>query len=102
MVVAALSAHVSRGFFISRGGFEYNLVLGVAGLTLAFTGPGALSFDAWLGYAQGRALWGLTALVTASGSPARRLSWRSGTRRRSQRPHTNNAGRSSTDRSEPR
>jgi putative oxidoreductase len=63
MIVAAMSAHASRGFFISRGGFEYNLVLGVAGLTLAFTGPGALSLDAWLGYSQGRALWGLAALV---------------------------------------
>jgi len=63
MVVAAMSAHVSRGFFITKGGFEYNLVLGVAGLTLAFTGPGALSLDAGLGYSQSRPLWGLAALV---------------------------------------
>src|SRR5574339_301278 len=41
MIVAAVSVHVRQGFFITSGGFEYNLVLGIAGLALAFTGPGA-------------------------------------------------------------
>ena len=49
MLVAAVSVHVKQGFFITSGGFEYNLVLGVAGLVLAFTGPGALSLDALFG-----------------------------------------------------
>src|SRR5687768_7297536 len=41
MLVAAFSVHVKNGFFSTSGGYEYNLVLGVAALSLAFTGPGA-------------------------------------------------------------
>src|SRR5262245_47910511 len=37
MIVAAVTAHLKNGFFISTGGYEYNVVLGVAGLSLAFT-----------------------------------------------------------------
>ena len=40
MVVAAVSVHMKNGFFITKNGVEYNLVFGVAALTLAFTGPG--------------------------------------------------------------
>src|SRR6266481_4745982 len=43
MLVAAVSAHVKKGFFVTSGGFEYTLNLGVAGLSAAFTGPGLLS-----------------------------------------------------------
>ena len=38
MLVAAVSVHVKKGFFVTSGGYEYTLVLGVAALTLAFTG----------------------------------------------------------------
>ena len=38
MIVAAVSAHLPRGFFAQNGGFEYTLVLGASGLALAFTG----------------------------------------------------------------
>ena len=62
MLVAALSAHVKKGFFITSGGYEYTLVLGVAGLTLAFTGPGSLSVDALVGYSVSGALCGVSAL----------------------------------------
>jgi putative oxidoreductase len=62
MLVAAVSVHIRKGFFITSGGYEYTLVLGVAGLTLAFTGPGSLSFDALLGYSRSGAFWGLGAL----------------------------------------
>jgi putative oxidoreductase len=63
MFVAGVSAHGKKGFFIHTGGFEYTLVLGMAGLTLAFTGPGALSVDAQAGLSASGALWGLAALV---------------------------------------
>ena len=63
MLVAGVSAHLKKGFFISAGGSEYTLVLGVAGLTLAFTGPGALSFDAWLGQSVNGVAWGFSALA---------------------------------------
>ncbi len=62
MLVAAVSAHVKQGFFVTSGGYEYTLVLGVAGLTAAFTGPGALSLDALLGYSVGGTFWGVAAL----------------------------------------
>lgn len=62
MLVAAVSAHVKQGFFLTSGGYEYTLVLGVAGLTVAFTGPGSLSLDALLGYAVSGAFWGVAAL----------------------------------------
>jgi putative oxidoreductase len=65
MVVAAMTAHVKNGFFATAGGYEYNLVLGVAALSLAFTGPGALSLDALLGYDVNGVSWGFTALVIA-------------------------------------
>src|SRR5229473_1205924 len=46
MLVAGVSVHLNQGFFVTSGGYEYTLVLGVAGLTVAFTGPGSLSLDA--------------------------------------------------------
>jgi hypothetical protein len=38
------------------------MVLGIAGLTLAFTGPGALSLDALIGYSWSGAWPGVAAL----------------------------------------
>jgi putative oxidoreductase len=49
MVVAIGSVHVSHGFFASSNGIELPLMYLTAALALAFTGPGAVSFDAWLG-----------------------------------------------------
>jgi len=63
MVVAAVSAHVKQGFFAHKGGYEYTLILGIAALSLAFTGPGPLSLDAVLGIRDAGAGWGLAALV---------------------------------------
>lgn len=63
MLVAAISVHLKKGFFITSGGYEYTLVLGVAALTLAFTGPGALSLDALLGHCLSGTLWGGAAFL---------------------------------------
>src|SRR6266480_1279592 len=63
MIVAAFSAHLKQGFFITSGGFEYTFVLSVAALTLAFTGPGSLSLDALLGRSWSGVLWGLAAIL---------------------------------------
>lgn len=78
MLVAAVSAHVKQGFFLAAGGYEYNLILGVAGLSLAFTGPGLLSLDALLGVHLEGARWGAAAVFVGLGSGAMQL----GTRRR--------------------
>jgi putative oxidoreductase len=76
MFVAAGSVHFSRGFFLSTGGFEYNLVLGVAGLSLAFAGPGALSADALAGIAVHGSGWGIVAALVAAAGGLIQLSQR--------------------------
>jgi putative oxidoreductase len=65
MLVAAITVHVKSGFFAANGGYEYNLVLGMAALTVAFTGPGAWSIDAALGYQFDGIAWGAAATVVA-------------------------------------
>jgi putative oxidoreductase len=65
MLVAALVVHVKNGFFVTSGGYEYNLVLGVAALTLAFTGPGRVSIDALLQDSLGGPTWGIAAATVA-------------------------------------
>ena len=63
MFVAGVSVHLKQGFFLTKGGYEYTLVLGLAGLSLAFTGPGRFSVDALLGLDLGGLNWGLLALA---------------------------------------
>jgi putative oxidoreductase len=63
MAVAAVSVHWKSGFFLAKNGYEYTLVLGLAALSLAFTGPGAFSLDALLGLPFAGARWGLAALA---------------------------------------
>lgn len=65
MLVAAVTVHLKNGFWVTNGGYEYNLVLGIAALTVAFTGPGALSVDALTGYATSGVAWGLIAAAVA-------------------------------------
>jgi putative oxidoreductase len=61
MLVAVVNVHIQKGFFVQNGGYEYNLVLAVAVLMIAFTGPGSLSVDAFLNYDHSGAFWGLAA-----------------------------------------
>jgi putative oxidoreductase len=63
MLVAVVSVHLKAGFFVTGGGYEYNLVIGIAAVALAFTGPGALSLDALFGLPLSGALWGTGALI---------------------------------------
>jgi putative oxidoreductase len=49
VMLVAVTVHMKNGFFAQNGGYEYAVVLGVAALTVAFTGPGSLSLDALLG-----------------------------------------------------
>jgi putative oxidoreductase len=65
MLVAALVVHTKNGFFVTSGGYEYTLVLGVAALTLAFTGPGSLSIDALLHDSLSGTTWGSAAAIVA-------------------------------------
>ena len=45
MAVAVATVHGPKGFFVQNGGYEYNLILAIAALALAGTGPGAYSLD---------------------------------------------------------
>jgi putative oxidoreductase len=67
MIVAA-STHVDKGFFNSKGGFEYPTVLGWSAAALALTGPGAVSLDHVLGHRLNRS-W-MRSLVLAAVVPA--------------------------------
>ncbi|MHB8612792.1 MAG: DoxX family protein [Candidatus Dormibacteraceae bacterium] len=49
MLVAIATVHLSKGFWVSKGGFEFNLSLIVAAAALAVTGPGQYSLDSALG-----------------------------------------------------
>src|SRR5262245_50676324 len=64
MVVAAVTVHWKNGFFAPRG-YELNFVLGMAALSIAFTGPGALSVDSIAHYPLSGVAWGICAAVVA-------------------------------------
>jgi putative oxidoreductase len=76
MIVAGVSAHLRQGFFVQNRGYEYNLVLGVAGLTLAFTGAGPFSLDALFGLPLAGARWGAAAFLTGVVGAALQLALR--------------------------
>src|SRR6195952_50299 len=76
MLVAALAVHLKGGFFLTSGGYEYNLVLGVAGISLVFTGPGQFSLDALLGLPFTGLSWGLAALIVGFAGAAVQLAAR--------------------------
>jgi len=63
MIVAVMTVHLKKGFFISNGGYEYNLVLSVAAVALAFTGPGSISLDALFGRYLSGTFWGVLAFL---------------------------------------
>jgi putative oxidoreductase len=87
MLVAGVSAHAQKGFFLTAGGYEYTLILAVSGLSVAFTGPGLFSLDALFGLRLEGALWGTGAAVVGLVGSAIEL----GSRRHTPTPQTVNA-----------
>ena len=63
MLVAVVSVHLTKGFFASGGGYEYNLILAIAAVSIAFTGPGALSLDAFLSVPFDSMISGIAAVL---------------------------------------
>jgi len=62
VMLVAVTVHAKNGFFAQNGGYEYAVVLGVAALSVAFTGPGSLSLDARFGNHLSGTSWGVAAL----------------------------------------
>ena len=62
VMVVAVTVHMKNGFFAENGGYEYAIVLGIAALSVAFTGPGSLSLDAMFGNHLSGTFWGIAAL----------------------------------------
>jgi putative oxidoreductase len=62
VMLVAGTVHAKNGFFVQNGGYEHPVVLGVAALSIAFTGPGAFSLDALFGNHLSGTLWGIAAL----------------------------------------
>jgi putative oxidoreductase len=69
MSEAVRKVHWDKGFFSTAGGYEYNLVLGVAAIALADTGPGAWSLDRVLGIEMSGPEWALAALGAGLAGP---------------------------------
>ena len=49
MLVAIATVHVAKGFFVTKGGYEFNLTILAAVFAVALTGPGIYSVDNALG-----------------------------------------------------
>jgi putative oxidoreductase len=62
MITAIRKVHLGNGPWVTKGGYEYNLVLIVALLGLVESGPGTLSLDRALGIDRDGPGWALAAL----------------------------------------
>ena len=62
MINAIVAVHGKNGLWITKGGFEYNLVLIAAAVSVAWIGPGRISFDHLIGWYPARPVAGAFAL----------------------------------------
>ncbi len=63
MLTAIKTVHFKNGPWAGNGGYEYNVVLIAAALTIAEVGPGPLSLDAARGRERHGSGWALAALI---------------------------------------
>jgi putative oxidoreductase len=66
---AVRAVHLDKGFFVTNGGYEFNLALVASAFLLADTGPGPVSLDAKLGLRMSGPLWALAALGAGLAGP---------------------------------
>jgi putative oxidoreductase len=67
MVVAVGSIHWRNGFFVTSGGYEYNLLIWATAVTISMTGPGRFSIDRALGWVDNfTGLWWGIGVAVAS------------------------------------
>jgi putative oxidoreductase len=72
MMVAIGSVHWSKGFWLSNGGYEYNLALIAGAVAIAAIGPGRYSIDHALGWDDNLSghWWGAGVVVVAAAGAA--------------------------------
>lgn len=70
MLTAINRVHKKNGPWITNGGYEYNVVLIAAALTLAEIGPGSPSLDSALGIDLHGPWWAVAALATGAAGAA--------------------------------
>jgi putative oxidoreductase len=73
MAVAIKKVHLPNGVWVTAGGYEYNLTLIAAALSLAASGPGPWSLDGLFGKQRSGLGWGLVALALGLGGAAATL-----------------------------
>ena len=68
MINAVATVHWPNGFWATKGGYEYNLIILTAVVALAATGPGRYSLDAAIGWADdiSGVWWGVGVLALAA------------------------------------
>jgi putative oxidoreductase len=69
MSEAIRTVHWSKGFFVTQGGYEYNLTLAAAAFAIADSGPGPISLDRALGTERKGPLVALAALAAGLAGP---------------------------------
>lgn len=70
LMADAVVLHLSHGFFLTSGGFEYEAVLGAVALGLMFTGPGRVAVDNGRWWYRRPVAAGFIGLVIAAGAAA--------------------------------
>lgn len=63
MVVAMITDHRGKGYFVFKGGWEYVMLVAMVAVALAVGGPGTWSVDSALGLDLAGPLWGTVALA---------------------------------------
>jgi putative oxidoreductase len=82
MVVAIVTVHLGKGFFNTRGGYEFPLLIAGGAVALSFTGPGAYSLDGSFRLSLPEpATWIVVAILSVGGVIAALGSRRVGRRR---------------------
>jgi putative oxidoreductase len=64
MLVATLTDHRGKGYFVFKGGCEYTILVAMAAVGLAATGPGRWSLDHAIGLDLAGCAW---AIIAAAG-----------------------------------
>jgi putative oxidoreductase len=73
MVVAIVTVHLKKGFFSSKGGYEFPLLIAASSLALSITGPGTYSLDGVLRLSVPEPLTWIVFAVLAAGGVATTL-----------------------------